>query len=96
MECAAMEDKKVMYETILRVSQKVEIIYESLQKETEEKQRLHLQLWATKEAQEELKHNNQNLQTKNVELKMLRQEEKEEKHSFLRQLKAKDEALEKL
>jgi len=35
------------------------------------------------EALEELKHNNQSLQTDNVELNMLLHEEKEEKHSFL-------------
>ena len=51
---------------------------------------------ATEEALEELKHNNQNLQTKIAELKMLLHEEKEEKQSFLRQLQEKDEALEKL
>ncbi len=53
-----MEDEKVMYETMLRVSKKVEIMHEALQKETEEKQRLKFQLRATKEALEELKHNN--------------------------------------
>lgn len=45
---------------------------------------------------EELKHNNQNLQTENAELKMLLHEEKEGKQIFLRKLQAKDEALEKL
>ena len=38
MERAVMEDDKAMYETRLRISQKVEIMYEALQKETEEKQ----------------------------------------------------------
>jgi len=57
---------------------------------------LQLQLQATKEALEELKHNNQNLQTENVELKMCLHEEKEEKQILLQQLQAKDEALEKL
>ena len=85
-----------MYETMLKISQRVEIMYESLQKEIEEKERLKLQLRATEEALEELTHNNQNLQIENVELKMLLHEEKEEKQSFLRQLQAKDKALEKL
>jgi len=57
---------------------------------------LQLQLQATEEALEVQEHNNQNPQTKNVELKILLHEEKEEKHSLLRQLQAKDEALEKL
>ena len=57
-------------------------MYETLQKETEENERLQLQLQATEEALEELKHNNQNLQTENIELKMLLHEEKEEKQSF--------------
>jgi len=48
------------------------------------------------EALEALKHNKQNLQTKNVELKMLLHEEKEEKQSLLQQLQAKDKPLEKL
>ena len=96
MECATMEDDKAMYETMLRVSQKVEIMYEALQKARKEKERLHLQLWATEEALEELKHNNQSLQADNTKLKMLLQEEKEEKQSLLQQLQAKDEALEKL
>lgn len=51
---------------------------------------------ATEKALEELKHNKQNLQTENAELKMLLHEEKEEKQSLLQQLQAKDEALEKL
>ena len=32
-----MEDEKAMYETMLKISQRVEIMYEALQKETEEK-----------------------------------------------------------
>ena len=83
MERAAIEDDKAMYDTIIKISQRVEIMYEALQKETEEKELLQLQLRATKEALEELKHNKQNLQTENVELKMLLHEEKEEKQSFL-------------
>ena len=63
MEHATMEDEKVMYETILRISQKVEIMYEALQKETAEKQWVQLQLRATEEALEELKDNKQNPQT---------------------------------
>lgn len=58
MECATMEDDKVMYEIVLRVSKKVEIMFESLQKETKENKRLQLQLRATEEALEEMKHNN--------------------------------------
>jgi len=48
------------------------------------------------EALEELKHNKHNLQIENTELKMLLHEEKDEKQSFLRQLQAKDKALEKM
>ena len=58
-------------------------MYETLQKETEENEQLKLQLQATEEALEELKHNNQNLQTENDELNMLLHEEKEEKLSLL-------------
>ena len=78
MEHAVTEDEKVMYETMLKISKRVEIMYETLQKETEEKERLQLQLQATEEALEELKHNNQSLQTDNDELKMCLHEEKEE------------------
>ena len=79
MECEAIEDEKVMYETMLKISKRVEIMYESLQKEIEEKERLQLQLWATEESLEELNHNHQNLQTENIELKMILHEEREEK-----------------
>ena len=96
MEHAVTDDERAMYETMLNISKRVEIMYETLQKETEENEWLQLQLQATEEALEELKHNNQNLPTENAELKMLLHEEKEEKQSFLRQLQAKDEALEKL
>ncbi len=48
------------------------------------------------EALEELKHNKHHIQIENTELRMRLHEEKEEKHSLLRQLQAKDEALEKL
>ena len=58
MEGATMEDDKEMYETMLKISQKVEIMYEALKKDTEEKQRVQIQLWATEEALEELKDNN--------------------------------------
>ena len=78
-----MEDDKSMYKTMLIVSQKVEIMYEALQEETEEKHWLQLQLQATEEALEELKHNNQSLQTYNAKLNMLLHEEKEEKQSLL-------------
>ena len=40
MECAATEDEKAMYETMLKISQRVEIMYETLQKKTEEKEAL--------------------------------------------------------
>ena len=96
MERAATKDEKETYETMLKISKRVEIMRETLQKETEEKEWLQLQLQATEEALEELKHNKHSLQTKNVELKMHLQEDKEEKHSLLWQLQAKDEALEKL
>ena len=71
-------------------------MYEALQKGTEEKERLQLQLQATEEAMKEMKQKKHNLQTNNVELKMLLHEEKEEKQSLLKQLQAKDKALEKL
>ena len=61
MECATTKDEKAMYETMLKISQRVEIMYETLQKETEEKEWLQLHLWAMEEAQEELKHNKQSL-----------------------------------
>ena len=83
MERATIEDEKVIYETMLKISKRVEIMYEALQKETEEKEQSQLQLRATEEALEELKHNKQNLQIENVELKMRIQEEKEGKHSLL-------------
>lgn len=51
---------------------------------------------AMEEALEELKKNNQSLQTNNVELKMYIHEEKEEKHNLLLQLQVEDEALENL
>ncbi len=42
MERATIEDENEMYETMLKISQRVEIMYETLQKETEEKERLQL------------------------------------------------------
>ena len=96
MERVATEDEKEMYNTMLSISKRVEIMYETLQKETEKKEWLQLQLQATEEAMEELKHNKHNLQIKNIELKMRLQEEREEKHSLLWQLQEKDEALENL
>ena len=83
MEHVVIEHEKEMYETMLKISKRVEIMYEALQKETGEKDQLQLQLRATEEAPEELKHNKQNLRTDNVEPKMLLHEEKEEKQSFL-------------
>ena len=58
MEHAAIEDEKVMYETILKISKRVEMMYETLQKEIEENERGKLQLQAMEEALKELKHNN--------------------------------------
>ena len=84
MQRAETEDEKATYETMLKISKRVEIMYETLQKETEEKELLQLQLQATEEALEELKHNKHNLQIVNVELKMRLHEEKEEKQSLLR------------
>ena len=42
MECAATKNEKAMYETMLKISQRVEMMYETLQKETEEMERLQL------------------------------------------------------
>ena len=73
------EDEREMYETMLDISKKVEIMYENLQKETGEKEWLQLQLKATEEAMKELKQDRHNLQRENDELKMRLHEEKEEK-----------------
>ena len=40
MERAAIKDEKSIYETMLKISKRVEMMYETLQKETEEKERL--------------------------------------------------------
>ena len=82
MERATTEDEKAMYETMLNICKRVEIIYETLQKEIEEKGWLQLQLKAIEQAIEELKWNKHNLQTEN-ELNMRLHEEKEEKQSLL-------------
>ena len=50
MERAVKEDEKAIYETMLKFSQRVQIVYETLQKETEEKERLQLMLQATEKA----------------------------------------------
>ena len=42
MKCEMMEDEKEMYETMLRVSKKMDIMDEYLQEETEEKKWLQL------------------------------------------------------
>jgi len=34
MECATIEDEKVMYETMLKISKRMEMMYETLHKET--------------------------------------------------------------
>lgn len=57
MEHTAIEDEKTMYEAMVKISKRVEIMYETIQKETEEKEWLQLQLQATEETLEELKHN---------------------------------------
>ena len=71
-----MEDVKDMYETMLRVSNKVDMLYEAyekqvarktelktlLQEEEEDNQWLQLKLQATIEVLEELKRNDQSLQ----------------------------------
>lgn len=44
MERATIEDEKQMYEIMLKISKRVEIMYEAIQKETKEKERLQLQL----------------------------------------------------
>ena len=38
MECVVTEDEKAMYETMLKISQRVEIMYETLQKDKEKKE----------------------------------------------------------
>ena len=38
MERAVTEDEKVMYETMLKISKRVEIMYETLQKKIKEKE----------------------------------------------------------
>jgi len=58
MECEVTEDEKAMYDTMLKISKRVEIMYGILQKEIEEKEQLQLQMQATKEATEELKKKN--------------------------------------
>ena len=83
MEHAATEDERAMYKTKLNISKRVEIMYETLQKEIEEKEWFKLQLQATEEVMEELKQNKHNLQIENDELKMRLHEEKEEKQSLL-------------
>jgi len=42
MERAVIEDEKSMYETMLKISKRMEIMYEALQKETDGKERLQL------------------------------------------------------
>ena len=78
-----MENVKDMYETILRVSEKADILYEAyekqaaeneelktlLHKEKEDKQPLQLQLQATTEAWEGLKCKNEILQEDHDALK---------------------------
>lgn len=61
MEHAMTEDERAMCKTMLEISKKVEIAYETLHKQTEEKEWLQLQLKATEEAMEELKQNEHNL-----------------------------------
>ena len=88
-----MESVKDMYKTMLRVSEKADILYEAyekqaaeneelktlLHKEKEEKQQWQLQLQATTEAWEDWKRNNEILQADHDALKAFLHEEKEEK-----------------
>lgn len=83
MKPAVIENERAMYKTMVKISNRVEIVYETLHKEIEEKERLQLQLQATEKAMKELKQNKHNLQTENNELKMRLHEEKEEKQSLL-------------
>lgn len=96
-----MENVKDMYIT-LRVSEKLDILYEAyekqvvenkelqtlLHKEKEDKQQLQLQLQATKKAWEYWKHNNEILQEYHDALKAFLHEEKEEKQQLQLQLQA--------
>ena len=82
-----------MYETMLRVSEKEDMLYEAyekqvadnaefktlLQEEKEDKHRFHLHFQATTEALEELKRNKESSQADHDALKTLLQEYKEEK-----------------
>ena len=88
-----MESVKDMYETMLRVSEKADILYEAyekqaaeneelktlLHKEKEETQQLQLQLQTTIEVLEGWKRNNESLQADHDALKAFIHEEKEEK-----------------
>ena len=85
-----MESVKDMYETMLRVSEKVDILYKAyekqaveneelkslLHKEKEENQQLQLQLQATTKAWEDWKRNNEILQADHDALKAFLHEEK--------------------
>lgn len=57
---------------------------------------MRLQLQATYEALEELKHSDHSLQVEIVGLRRLLQKEEDEKHRLLCQLQAKDEVVEQL
>lgn len=83
MECAMTKDERAMYDTMLNIYKRVEIMYETLKKEIKEKEWLKLQLQATEDVMEELKQNKHNLQIENYELNMHVHEEKEEKQSLL-------------
>ena len=100
-----MENVGDMYETMLRVSEKADMLYEAYKKqevdnaelktllhEEEEKQRLQLQLQATTQALEELKCNGGSIQIDHDALKTLLQE-KEEKQRLQLQIQAATEAL---
>ena len=77
-----------MYDTMLRVSENVDVLYEAyekqavenielktlLQEEDEEKHRLQLQLQATTEVLKEFKRRNESLQADHDALKALLQE----------------------
>ena len=102
-----MESVKDMYETMLRVPEKADMLYEAyekqaakneelktlLHKEKEDKQQLQLQLQATTEAWEDLKRNNETLQRDHDALKAFLQKEKEEMQQMQLQLQAMSEAV---
>ena len=92
----AMESVKGMYESMLRVSEKADILYEAYEKQAAENEELKTllhkekedkqQLQATTEAWEDWKRNNEILQANHDALKVFLHEEKEEKQQLQLQL----------